>query len=1238
MVRGLAGMTLRGGLLAGMAALLAVGLRADEPAVVDTLADLEALVDVAYTNRTAATLVPPGPYTFGNWLGLVGFTPDFTNTFPAGFAPVTNGAVVAYPGEVSEEGDSTRLRIYRDADGVPAHTSVVSLVGYPEAWIEGAYGEPPGWLTGTALTNWYADRDPGRQRLSFMLMPTGAIPAYISQLADLVEGGGSTNPPGAWTLYSNAIAFVTGPSTPTLLLHAPAGVASLDVFASTNLSVPLNGWWLEGVLAHTTDPIPWPPVALPRLFLTAGDAELDTDDDGLSDARELRLFGTDPSDADSDGDGLSDWLELMAYGLDPLSGDSDGDGIPDALEVELGTSPGSADTFFFNDTATTEIYTYFGYVDPLNKDSDDDGLEDGAEIVTNDTYAAPACSGAQDSDGDGLSDYAEVVSYGTNPRVVDTDGDGIDDGYEIAKGWDPLDSATGTENADGDAYDNVTEYEWDFQPTSSNATPPTSQRILVYPAGTNQVRHSEIKALALGDTGPTSTRLLIRPFWKSGALSAQSLYHTRTPGFTIDGVSAASLDSPIIVPAAATAHVYRIASDVSARGTNLHFRLTNPAEPTLSKDTLYCYYPEVTSVNFWGPGSSPNYVDVYFGQTNTLWIGMPADTNACRLRMSPGQSPSGLPYCGVWPFYWTDGIRVRVIGPGAEPTNATLNTLDWRSAHGVWYNDSRTRGIRLDPGAHTVQVGYDMNLDGMLEPGEVQETCHVHVPLVDINGDYNRDGNPADHANEADVVSFDGLKGMVIIANSDDDDNDGEPDGDKSGSPLNYRINGASDLADVYALKLAKLGIPADSIPSDMSVLVEVLDPDTEEYSADAIAYMTRQTGELGYSAFNFTSTSTPTLADKLGGTGTAEIGLEGRKYGAEVLVRMTLKQGTTELCSDEIRVLIAPFFVLSNCDVTTKVYSGAGSGPGEWPLLYEELTNALDGVVEVEAIGSAVFIQDRGEIGYTRLPPGMATGTPTTVMDRGDPAFKNMVSSNTCYFYFGGMHGGSLEAAPPTPAHPYGSIIIGSTNLVPTEAFLLNQAVQSVSNSLITLPADWLIVGHADEVFAIIPSDSGFAVLVADLDLAIELLEDNPDKETGGGYTTRASILASYAANTAKVALVQTRLSAVRASLSAGLGIPESQFIRVPVAFSVNDWYLAEPRARAVLPNLVNMLVVKNTSGVRRLILPDPFFEPFADELEMRLADSGYVLGEVYVVDTTGPHSQGGEVHCATIAGRVAP
>jgi hypothetical protein len=45
-----------------------------------------------------------------------------------------------------------------------------------------------------------------------------------------------------------------------------------------------------------------------------------TDDDGLSDAREEEI-GTDPTDSDSDGDGVSDCREVNVYGTNPTDPD-----------------------------------------------------------------------------------------------------------------------------------------------------------------------------------------------------------------------------------------------------------------------------------------------------------------------------------------------------------------------------------------------------------------------------------------------------------------------------------------------------------------------------------------------------------------------------------------------------------------------------------------------------------------------------------------------------------------------------------------------------------------------------------------------------------------------------------------------------------------------------------------------------------------------------------------------------
>ncbi len=54
------------------------------------------------------------------------------------------------------------------------------------------------------------------------------------------------------------------------------------------------------------------------VFFAAGNADIDSDGDGLTDAREKFLYHTDPNEWDTDGDGFSDGDEVNVYGTDPL--------------------------------------------------------------------------------------------------------------------------------------------------------------------------------------------------------------------------------------------------------------------------------------------------------------------------------------------------------------------------------------------------------------------------------------------------------------------------------------------------------------------------------------------------------------------------------------------------------------------------------------------------------------------------------------------------------------------------------------------------------------------------------------------------------------------------------------------------------------------------------------------------------------------------------------------------------
>ncbi|WP_455392711.1 transglutaminase domain-containing protein [[Eubacterium] cellulosolvens] len=178
----------------------------------------------------------------------------------------------------------------------------------------------------------------------------------------------------------------------------------------------------------------------------------DTDSDGLWDGfnvdlnynGELNRRGervghnkfepTFPNSSDSDNDGLSDGKEVNPHKTNPNSNDTDGDGLLDGYDRqnELG-----------------ELSGHNGYqpTDPLKTDSDEDGLWDGRNYTDPEsglTYLGEidyfTDPNSQDTDGDILTDSEEIKFHNTNPLNNDTDGGSVQDGTEVLKlGTDPLD-------------------------------------------------------------------------------------------------------------------------------------------------------------------------------------------------------------------------------------------------------------------------------------------------------------------------------------------------------------------------------------------------------------------------------------------------------------------------------------------------------------------------------------------------------------------------------------------------------------------------------------------------------------------------------------------------------------------------------------------------------------------------------------------------------------------------------
>ena len=142
-----------------------------------------------------------------------------------------------------------------------------------------------------------------------------------------------------------------------------------------------------------------------------GFAQLDSDNDRLSDWAEFHVQNTDWLDADSDDDGLEDGDEVQIYFSDPTTYDPDED---------------------------QDGYYWFQDCDDVNPDRNPgldewlNGIDDDCDEAIDEDFIG------LDRDRDGLLDLDEFILYGTDWLDADTDDDGLQDGYEFFINTNPL--------------------------------------------------------------------------------------------------------------------------------------------------------------------------------------------------------------------------------------------------------------------------------------------------------------------------------------------------------------------------------------------------------------------------------------------------------------------------------------------------------------------------------------------------------------------------------------------------------------------------------------------------------------------------------------------------------------------------------------------------------------------------------------------------------------------------------
>jgi hypothetical protein len=96
-------------------------------------------------------------------------------------------------------------------------------------------------------------------------------------------------------------------------------------------------------------------------------------------------------------------------------------------------------------------------IDPTDPDTDGDGLLDGYEVARG-FNPLSAADGPRDRDNDGLSNLDEQ-NAGTDPDDDDSDDDTLLDGFEVANGFDPLGVGPGEAPSDDPDNDGLTNFE-----------------------------------------------------------------------------------------------------------------------------------------------------------------------------------------------------------------------------------------------------------------------------------------------------------------------------------------------------------------------------------------------------------------------------------------------------------------------------------------------------------------------------------------------------------------------------------------------------------------------------------------------------------------------------------------------------------------------------------------------------------------------------------------------------------
>ncbi|MFH0938326.1 MAG: protein-arginine deiminase family protein [Planctomycetota bacterium] len=566
----------------------------------------------------------------------------------------------------------------------------------------------------------------------------------------------------------------------------------------------------------------------------------------------------------------------------------------------------------------------------------------------------------------------------------------------------------------------------------------------------------------------------------------------------------------------------------------------------------------------------------------------------------------------------------------------------------------------------------------------------VRLEIANVVADTNRDGqvNDADITDEKNApVAYLNPKGALTLANT---NFDGQLT-DKKRDCDDEQVNGADDLNDVAMLNVHKIGLAANEIPDDMTVKLELLNPDGDTTGLTAAQKAHVFDGHQNNSTVMMGGTKPVIVVykknpgagdrniDDLAGPDYLKLGVEGVEYGTEIIVKLTVSKGSQTLLVDNQHILVSPFLVTSSVGTLKTAFVASSTTDTNIATFANNFAGLLGDTqcfkVIADYYGNDLWVQDCMSIGYSRQADAGASGfrEMNVVLDLSRPAGLGVLPAglsgapyslnmgyvkviNAVLDVDEATHngGGNIIASPPIANSPWpaGRIVTGSGIHPDLKSFFERQKVQvDQTSGLVTEDTSWLAVGHIDEIVAFCEINGSKKMLIAaPQDAMFQWSLEGGIYDTWAKMTVRnflisvgkrssedidKSVPAATQAMTMTAynqSLWDDHLRVIRNTLPELVGLTIADVIKVPVVFMPDTVNGTGKAATIIFPNRVNLFV--RDSGVFTvgdMLLP---FDPVRDVVAYRLGN----ISTTWFIDSSSFYEFFGDVHCASNAVRSGP